>query len=124
MMLSNLKKGYFDLKVHNKIIRIYFICHRLPDRCLIIGGRRMPLCARCSGITLGTVISLPVIYQFIPDIVMLFLLSFLSLPAVLDGFRQLYGKLSNNGVRLTTGLLAGVALVSLARLLRLLIMGV
>lgn len=29
------------------------VCHQHPERCFIIGGRILPLCARCSGIYAG-----------------------------------------------------------------------
>ncbi len=31
----------------------YAICHRIPERSFVIGGRHLPLCARCMGIYLG-----------------------------------------------------------------------
>jgi uncharacterized membrane protein len=28
----------------------HFICHQRPDRCFLIDGRPMPVCARCAGL--------------------------------------------------------------------------
>jgi uncharacterized membrane protein len=35
----------------------YAICHRIPERSFLINGAPMPLCARCTGIYLGVMIS-------------------------------------------------------------------
>ena len=34
----------------------YSICHQIPDRSFTLGGRRLPLCARCTGTYLGVAI--------------------------------------------------------------------
>jgi uncharacterized membrane protein len=31
----------------------YSVCHRIADRSFLVGGRALPLCARCSGMYLG-----------------------------------------------------------------------
>lgn len=33
----------------------YSVCHRIADRSFLVGGRALPLCARCSGMYLGIV---------------------------------------------------------------------
>jgi uncharacterized membrane protein len=40
----------------------YAICHRIAARSFVIGDRQMPLCARCTGMYLGTLIGL--LFQF------------------------------------------------------------
>jgi len=35
----------------------YAICHRIPQRSFLINGSPMPLCARCTGIYLGVMVS-------------------------------------------------------------------
>jgi uncharacterized membrane protein len=42
--------GALDLPFH-------FLCHRMPERILSIGGVPMPMCSRCAGIWLGLSIS-------------------------------------------------------------------
>lgn len=84
----------------------------------------MPLCARCAGITVGTLISFPTMYLLEPNVQLLSSLPMLLIPAAIDGFRQLFGGLSNNRLRFITGVLAGIGIVSFARLLRFLILGV
>jgi uncharacterized membrane protein len=39
----------------------YAVCHRIPDRTYWIGGRPLPLCARCSGTYLGALAGLTVL---------------------------------------------------------------
>jgi uncharacterized membrane protein len=82
-------------------------CHRMKSRSLTIKGHTLPLCARCTGILLG--------YLFFP---LLFLLELnfplwlgivLNLPMVLDGWTQKRKlRLSNNPLRLTTGIVSGL----------------
>jgi len=36
----------------------YAVCHRLDERSFHVGGRQLPLCARCSGMYLGAVLGL------------------------------------------------------------------
>jgi uncharacterized membrane protein len=35
----------------------HFLCHRMPERILSIGGVPMPMCSRCAGIWLGLSVS-------------------------------------------------------------------
>ncbi len=35
----------------------YGICHRLPERSFFLAGQQLPLCARCSGIYLGSLLA-------------------------------------------------------------------
>ncbi|PAE38955.1 hypothetical protein CHI06_17515 [Bacillus sp. 7884-1] len=82
-------------------------CHRMKSRSITIKGHTLPLCARCTGILLG--------YLFFP---LLFLLELnfplwlgivLNLPMVLDGWTQERKlRLSNNPLRLTTGIVSGL----------------
>lgn len=39
----------------------YAVCHRITDHSFIIGGRQLPLCARCSGTYLGAFAGLAVL---------------------------------------------------------------
>jgi uncharacterized membrane protein len=34
----------------------FFVCHRRPERTLVLAGAPMPLCSRCAGIALGFVL--------------------------------------------------------------------
>jgi uncharacterized membrane protein len=81
-------------------------CHRMKSRSLKIKGYTLPLCARCTGILLG--------YLFFP-LLLVFHLNFslwlgilLNFPMVLDGWTQKKKlRMSNNPLRLTTGIVSG-----------------
>jgi uncharacterized membrane protein len=85
------------------------LCHRMPSRTLWISEIPMGLCSRCSGIYLSLfVIMILSFYKeaFLKKYIKVALL--LLLPLILDGTFQFYGLyLSNNILRLTTGLLFG-----------------
>jgi len=91
-------------------------CHGIPDRCLSLGGRRMPICARCTGIYLGYLALVVFAARFwqtgtLPAPLPLLAL---HLPLLLDGLTQAAGwRQSNNALRLLTGVLAGVGQVGL-----------
>ncbi|QED50133.1 DUF2085 domain-containing protein [Cytobacillus dafuensis] len=81
-------------------------CHRKKERCLTIRGYKLPLCARCTGILVG--------YLFFPILIVfhlqlpIWLGLLLNMPMVLDGWTQKMNyRLSNNLLRLLTGILCG-----------------
>ena len=79
-------------------------CHQRINRSYVLRGRQIPLCCRCLGILIGV--------AFAPLFAALSLISctFLVLPLVADGTTQLCGlRESRNWLRLTTGILFGVA---------------
>lgn len=88
-----------------------WLCHQLPSRCLFLKTSPMGLCARCFGIyaavfavfalaCLGRRLRLPLAACLL-----------LAVPCLLDGGSQYLGfRLSNNPLRLVTGLLAGAGL--------------
>lgn len=84
-------------------------CHGNPDRCLSIGHRRMPICARCTGFVAGNMLGLAVLLAFGPASWAWALAGVLLLaPVAVDGVRQIFGHLSTNPRRLATGILGGV----------------
>ncbi len=93
-----------------------FICHQKPKRCFKFNGRPMPLCARCFGFYLGLIIGLCLPFAFIDifeiRIHTLVIILFLGVtPMALDGLTQLLKlRYSNNNLRFTTGILAGLVL--------------
>ncbi len=93
----------------------YVFCHRLPSRTLRFKGRYFPVCARCTGIYLGTLLTLLLHYFFILtlskdlDKYLFFIPLILMIPAVVDGTTQLLRwRESNNFLRVVTGLLCGI----------------
>ena len=104
----------------------YAICHRIPERSFFMGGRQLPLCARCTGTFLGAVLGMVVMIllgrrrasRLPPVSVLGLLVVFVGLWAfdglnsymtLLPGAPYLYEP--RNWLRLTTGLLNGLALV-------------
>jgi uncharacterized membrane protein len=95
-------------------------CHAHPERCLEWRGRRMPICARCTGIVAGNLAALPwFAAQGLPGTDLALAGLALLLPAALDGWLQLATRYrSGPARRLSTGLFAGFgqALVALGAL--------
>lgn len=104
----------------------YAICHRIAERSFIIGGRQLPLCARCTGTFLGAVLGLSAMLllrrsrasHLPPASVLLVLVMFVGLwgfdglnsfLTLIPGAPHLYEP--RNWLRLTTGLLNGLALI-------------
>lgn len=81
-------------------------CHRKKDRCLAIRGYIFPLCARCTGILAGY-LALP--FLLIMDVQLSIVLGvLLNVPMAADGWTQKMGlRVSNNALRLVTGVLCG-----------------
>ena len=88
-----------------------FKCHQLSERSFHIFGFQCPLCARCTGIFLGLLILGPLLCSILP--MNMYLSLGLVVVMILDGFTQLKGwRMSNNVLRLMTGLGFGYAIVS------------
>lgn len=93
-----------------------YVCHQRPDRSLQWRGRPMPLCARCTGFYLAIPAGLAIalilgLFRGASHLAWLLLTSVAVAPMAVDGLMQLAGvRSSTNGVRLATGLLAGVVI--------------
>lgn len=99
----------------------YWGCHQLPERSFFLHGYQFPVCARCSGIIGGYVISL--IYAACFNKINFALSIFLLVPMAFDGLLQLFTNyLSNNIKRFTTGLLAGFGFIQILKSVFLFIM--
>lgn len=81
-------------------------CHRIPERCLHIKGKPMPICTRCFAILLGYLfVPLMLLFKGLP----LYIPILLSIPMIVDGFTQKWKwRQSNNFLRFCTGLLFGI----------------
>jgi uncharacterized membrane protein len=85
-------------------------CHQLPSRSFFWRSYQFPLCARCTGVLLGSLLGIPLLFFIRPSWSFLFLF----LPLILDGGSQLLGwRSSNNFLRLITGMLSGIAMLFL-----------
>lgn len=88
------------------------LCHGIPDRCLYLWNVPMPICARCTAIYAGLVLSVA-IFLLLPrltEAAARMTLVVAVIPMAIDGLTQLARlRESTNGLRVGTGLAAGVA---------------
>ncbi len=108
----------------------YSVCHQMDEHSYMIGGKVLPLCARCTGTFLGLFISLLYLYSrkknsgFPSKLKIAVLIAFFLLFAV-DGINSALGFIpglgslysSSNLMRLISGLLMGIALANLVMVL-------
>ncbi len=101
------------------------ICHRIPDHSLFLGGRQLPLCARCTGTYLGALLGFAIMWtlrrqratEMPPASVLVAAVGFIVIMGV-DGVNSylhffptaphLYAP--RNWLRLATGTLNGLAM--------------
>ena len=84
-------------------------CHQMPDRSFSYKGYQFPLCARCTGVVFGEVLSIVAILCAIKiDLIYAFVL---VVPLAIDGGLQYIKILQSNNIRrVLTGVLAGFGL--------------
>ncbi|MDN3706550.1 DUF2085 domain-containing protein [Myroides ceti] len=91
-------------------------CHRKPERSLFWRGKQFPVCARCTGIHIGYITFPLFMFNFFTLNVWWTLA--LILPTYIDGITQVFFKReSNNFLRVTTGLMAGIGGMSLVAII-------
>ncbi|MDR2545468.1 MAG: DUF2085 domain-containing protein [Methanobrevibacter sp.] len=79
------------------------ICHRKPDRSFYLNSHKFPICARCTGLVTGFLISLILELNLI---ILPLIVGFCCIPLIIDGGLQLLTDYeSNNFKRFMTGLL-------------------
>lgn len=97
-----------------KFGRIKFVfCHRIPERTLKIRNFYFPVCARCTGIYIGyfAFFIFFLLFYVQSSYTMIFIAFGMMIPTFLDGITQFFGfRESNNTLRFSTGLIAGVGL--------------
>ncbi|MGV8049906.1 MAG: DUF2085 domain-containing protein [Anaerolineaceae bacterium] len=101
----------------------YVVCHQLEEHSFFLPDHQFPLCARCTGLYLGVLLSLA--FQLLqgrkgkfPPIGVLIVLALLFLGFALDGTNSLLQKLPGieelyqpqNWLRLLTGMGAGICI--------------
>jgi uncharacterized membrane protein len=97
------------------------ICHNRDDRSFHYKNRKFPVCARCTGIYLSSIIFLVIIIfdkSIIKTNIIMFILGLLlTLPLILDGVTQ-YMKYreSNNILRFITGILFSVGIIIMTKI--------
>jgi len=97
--------------VDNVFLHRYIICHRLPERSIFINNRQFHICARCTGLLIGSVLSMFLILFPIRDILAYIFPIFFTILAI-DGFTQKINlRQSNNKLRFLTGITTGLSLL-------------
>jgi len=87
----------------------FWNCHRLSKRSFFLNGRQFHICARCTGIFVGLVLSLSLI-PFRSYLPLGFAIS--SIALFIDGTTQFLGwRDSNNLLRFLSGFLFGITLL-------------
>lgn len=80
-------------------------CHQMPERSFFINGFQFPVCARCTGVIISTIIATIVFFKKKLPIWLCFAMSSVML---LDwGIQYLKIRESTNSRRLITGLIGG-----------------
>ena len=103
----------------------YAVCHRITDRSFAIAGRQLPLCARCTGMYLGVILTFAVLglagrrrWSMLPPLrvilVLLVLVAFMAIDGI-NSYSHFFPNLPHayeprNWLRLITGMGAGLAM--------------
>lgn len=91
-------------------------CHRMPERSFFWKGKQFPVCVRCTGIHIGY-LTFP-LFLFSVFTLNIWWTIGLILPTYIDGLTQAFFKReSNNFIRVTTGLMAGIGGMSLVAII-------
>lgn len=104
-------KEYIELeKTLNFLLQSIFFCHQRPDRSFHYKGKKFPLCARCTGMAVGYLLS--ILLVIILGILDLWIIALLILPMAIDGTGQLFNKWTSNNIRrFITGLPGGIGII-------------
>lgn len=99
------EKLLIKLFIDNIFLYRFVKCHRLSSRSFFVRNRQFHVCARCTGLLIGFVIS-PLFLLFGDVMAKLFII--FSTALILDGTTQLFKlRQSNNALRFITGLGTG-----------------
>lgn len=102
---------YIFVNFSYRWLPVFFSCHQRKDRSFYYRGFQFPICARCTGILFGFLLSPFLAMSFAPPVWMYVLL---LLPLLIDGMIQKFSVYeSNNPTRLITGIFFGIACAGL-----------
>jgi uncharacterized membrane protein len=104
-----------------KFSNTHIICHGIPERSFKIKGHQFPVCARCTGIYLGSFsyIGLVLIFNWGFNLTIFILGLLMIIPTFVDGFTQYLNlRESNNTLRFISGVIGGVGLAIVITSLR------
>jgi len=83
-------------------------CHQISSRSFSYKGYQFPVCARCTGVIIGEIIAIIMLFTIKIDLLYSFIL---VVPLIIDGSLQYINILQSNNIRrVMTGFLAGVGL--------------
>lgn len=94
------------------------ICHRIPERTFRVNNYYFPVCSRCTGIYLGSIIYFIYVYFYYVEynLWLIILAILMIIPTFLDGLTQYFNlRISNNYLRFTSGVIAGLGLAILVK---------
>lgn len=125
-MKGLLKKSIYPYRIKYLFMNFMkYLCHQRPDRSFFFRGRQFPVCARCTGFIVGTLVFcifsylVPIFYNY-----QLFYLSIiLQLPYIIDGTTQYFDlRESNNNLRFVTGFIGAFGLIIMARIFKIILL--
>jgi len=103
-MTKYLEKLIIRVFVDNIYLHKFVSCHRLSHRSFFIHNRQFHICARCTGLVVGMVISAPLLLLPIRNFIGYLFPVFLTI-LVVDGFTQKFKwRESNNLLRFFSGI--------------------
>ena len=86
-------------------------CHQMPERSFFYKGYQFPVCARCTGLIIGYLLGVLIYFLKVLNWKIAIIL---CIPLVLDGGSQyLNWRISNQVLRLITGILFGIGIMFL-----------
>ncbi len=95
----------FGLNKDYGALKKFHDCHCRVDRTIMIGHWFMPVCARCTGINFGILLS-PILFYLIDPPFYVFII--FIVPIIVDGYSQsLTSYVSTNTRRMITGIMFG-----------------
>ncbi len=93
----------------------FAVCHQITSRCLTFGKINLPICARCSGIYLGFLITAAILFSMyrrkesnLPPLWVKIALVIFIISTIIDGLLSYLNLIpTNNNIRFVTGFLCG-----------------
>jgi len=110
-MKKSLEELLIRIFVDNIYLHKFIGCHRLSNRSFFIQNRQFHICARCTGLLIGIIISMPLLLLPIRNFVGYLFPVFLTL-LVVDGLTQKFKlRESNNALRFFSGVTTNATLM-------------
>ncbi len=99
----------------------FAVCHQIPSKSLTFGNITLPICARCSGIYMGFLVTAIILFLFykkressLPPLWVMVILIIFILSTIIDGFLSYLNLMpTNNNIRFITGFLCGSGIMAI-----------